>query len=525
MIDFTAFDFETANSFRGSPCSVGLVKVRDGKIVDEQHWLMRPPQGVDTFDLFNVALHGISKDTVSSAPYWRDVVADAIDYMGEDIVVAHNAAFDTGVIRFACAHEGIEWPELDFLCTLVLARRGFDLPSYSLPYVAHECGLEMSNHHEALADARAAATILKHLAHQADDADSLPEVAKFYDVGIGHMAAGVYRGCTRTSCDGRSIPLVAAPANLTADPEGYLYGRTVVFTGALKSMTRQMAWDAVVRVGGIPEKATTRRTNVLVVGGLYPGSLRPGTTVSAKAQRAFDLRDKGQDIELMTEADFLQVLDGASIGDIDFLAPAQLTGNNRSLRVDSSDSSSPTRGMRPEQNDRPPRPLQKVAQKTDQPCSIAGCGETAAFRTRKKPTWCLRHIDEALAKGGLVPLEPFTHPQSWRLTECISCGCVAHYRFEYTIDKNEYGEPTCRACWWRKWAAEARALQGNLEMFEEVSEAEAAQHAEDHGYEYLGTLTRPSLPCDPHRVQCRRCGLIRAARLGDISFGCDCSRA
>jgi DNA polymerase III epsilon subunit-like protein len=34
-LDFTAIDFETANSYRGSPCSVGLVKVRDGQIVDE----------------------------------------------------------------------------------------------------------------------------------------------------------------------------------------------------------------------------------------------------------------------------------------------------------------------------------------------------------------------------------------------------------------------------------------------------------------------------------------------------------
>ena len=34
-LDFTAIDFETANSYRGSPCSVGMVKVRDGRIVDE----------------------------------------------------------------------------------------------------------------------------------------------------------------------------------------------------------------------------------------------------------------------------------------------------------------------------------------------------------------------------------------------------------------------------------------------------------------------------------------------------------
>jgi DNA polymerase-3 subunit epsilon len=39
-LDFTAIDFETANSYRGSPCSVGLVKVRDGQIVDESFTLI-----------------------------------------------------------------------------------------------------------------------------------------------------------------------------------------------------------------------------------------------------------------------------------------------------------------------------------------------------------------------------------------------------------------------------------------------------------------------------------------------------
>jgi DNA polymerase III epsilon subunit-like protein len=52
-LDFTAIDFETANSYRGSPCSVGLVKVRDGQIVDESFTLIHPPVRFDHFDGFN----------------------------------------------------------------------------------------------------------------------------------------------------------------------------------------------------------------------------------------------------------------------------------------------------------------------------------------------------------------------------------------------------------------------------------------------------------------------------------------
>jgi DNA polymerase-3 subunit epsilon len=122
MLDFTAIDFETANGYRGSPCSVGLVKVRAGTIVDERHWLIRPPEPVDWFAPFNVALHGISADMVAGAPRWDVALPAIIDFIAGDTVVAHNAGFDIGVIRYACAVDNIPWPDLRFLCTLVLAR-------------------------------------------------------------------------------------------------------------------------------------------------------------------------------------------------------------------------------------------------------------------------------------------------------------------------------------------------------------------------------------------------------------------
>ena len=56
---FTAIDFETANGFRGSPCSVGVVRVRAGAMVERASWMMRPPLGFDRFDPRNVRIHGI----------------------------------------------------------------------------------------------------------------------------------------------------------------------------------------------------------------------------------------------------------------------------------------------------------------------------------------------------------------------------------------------------------------------------------------------------------------------------------
>jgi hypothetical protein len=157
-----------------------------------------------------------------------------------------------------------------------------------------------------------------------------------------------------------------------------------------------------------------------------------------------------------------------------------------------------------------------------QECSEPGCSQPAGFRTRSKPAWCDQHIAEILRRGGLEPLEPFTKPTAWRLTRCLRCGCVAHYRFEYTLDKNRIDEATCRACYWRGWAISAPSLQGACAALVPVPYAVARKRAADSGYEYLEPLTSPSLPDDPHRVKCVYCGRVSAERLGDIDFGCSC---
>lgn len=321
MLDFTAIDFETANSFRGSPCSVGLVKVRGGVVVDERHWLIRPPEQVDRFDPFNVRMHGITAEMVADAPRWNVVLPQIVNFIGGDVVVAHNAGFDTSVIRYACAADGIEWPSLTFLCTLVIARRAFSLPSYRLPFVTEACGVVLQGHHDALADARAVVDIVRRMV-SSGGVDDLHGLAALHGVRVGTMASGIYSGSIRTSPGGSCGALVAPDANSEADVDGYLYGRVVVFTGALMSMTRQLAWDEVVRSGGRPEENTTKRTNVLVLGSFNPGNLRPGAEYSGKVQKAFALQGKGQDIELMTEDDFLRVLDG---GDSVLLGPGLST--------------------------------------------------------------------------------------------------------------------------------------------------------------------------------------------------------
>jgi DNA polymerase III epsilon subunit-like protein len=306
-LDFTAIDFETANSYRGSPCSVGLVKVRDSQIVDESFTLIRPPARFDYFDGFNTSLHDISAAMVTGAPSWQEVADWIVRYAESDTLVCHNAGFDIGVIRYACMADDIPWPSVDFLCTLVLARRAWRLPSYRLPFVADQCEVHFRQHHQASEDARCAALIAVAMASK-QGAQTLAGLAESFGVRIGHMETGHYTPSVWRGPGGHAHKLTRPDVNPDADPDHPFYGRVIVFTGALMSRTRQMAWDDVAKVGGIPELSVTKRTNVLVIGDINPAVLAPGMVTTGRAAKVFALQGKGQDIELMTEDDFLRSL-------------------------------------------------------------------------------------------------------------------------------------------------------------------------------------------------------------------------
>ena len=163
-LDFTAIDFETANGSSASACSVGLVKVRDGQVVDRIGWHIQPPAGHDHFVDWNVRIHGITPDMVVGAPTWVDQLVDLVAFAEDDHLVAHNAGFDMGVIKSACTATGVAVPVFSYLCSLQLARKTYHLDSYRLPAVALAAGFEDFPHHDAVADAEACAAIIIHAA-------------------------------------------------------------------------------------------------------------------------------------------------------------------------------------------------------------------------------------------------------------------------------------------------------------------------------------------------------------------------
>lgn len=163
-LDFTAIDFETANSSNASACAVGLARVRDGRVVATAGWLIQPPPGHDRFFELNTRIHGLRAEDVADAKTWSDQLEDLAAFAGEDVLVAHNAGFDMMVLRRACEATGDPYPPYEYVCSLQVARKLYELESYRLPSVAAAAGFIDFAHHDASADALACAHIMIHAA-------------------------------------------------------------------------------------------------------------------------------------------------------------------------------------------------------------------------------------------------------------------------------------------------------------------------------------------------------------------------
>ena len=183
-VEFVALDWETANGARGSACAVGMVRVVGGEVVDTWSSLLRPPECFSGFAEANTAVHGLCADDVADAPRFADVWPTVESWLGSTTVVAHNAQFDLGVVQDATWASGARCPRLRYGCTLALARRHYDLPSYTLDAVADAAGVSLARHHEALADALAAAEILLRIA-QDSAVSSVDDVFDLHGLALG----------------------------------------------------------------------------------------------------------------------------------------------------------------------------------------------------------------------------------------------------------------------------------------------------------------------------------------------------
>ncbi len=304
MNSFVAIDLETATSFRGSICQIGITKVKDGTIQFSKSWNVQPEE--NKYDRFNTAIHGLSSKDTADSPQFPDVWPEVYHYLKGNLVVAHNTSFDMYALKDAFDFYQMPYPNFDYVCSLRIARyiiKG--CYSYSLDVVLGHLGIEFVGHHKAGNDSKGCAELLlKCLELSQVPLENFEEAFRFHR---GCFAApNVFRPhLTIRNYSKKKNVLEGFEEHPELIDEGnYFYGKEVCFTGKLEFGIRHNFLQCVKDVGGFPANSVTRKTDVLVVG-QQDYRVVGDTGMSSKQRKALSLLANGQDIEILSETEFL----------------------------------------------------------------------------------------------------------------------------------------------------------------------------------------------------------------------------
>jgi DNA polymerase III epsilon subunit family exonuclease len=161
---FVVLDLETTGA-KAPPCritEIGAFRVRNNQIVDKFHTLVDPETPIPPFIS---SLTGISNEMVKGAPRFDAVVADLLEFIGDCVVVAHNARFDMGFLNYEIGrvYENYRLANPS-LCTVQLSRNLLPaIENHKLNTVARHFSIDLINHHRASDDAYATAQIFLNL--------------------------------------------------------------------------------------------------------------------------------------------------------------------------------------------------------------------------------------------------------------------------------------------------------------------------------------------------------------------------
>ena len=275
--DFVAIDVETANADMASICQVGVAAYTFGSLDNEWKTYVNPQ---DFFDPLNVSIHGITEETVADAPTLPEIAEQLLSRLDDCVVLCHTH-FDRVSVHQAFNKYGLQPPACVWLDSARVARQTwtqFARCGYGLQNLCDYIGYDFA-HHDALEDAKAAGQIM--------------------------FAAMQASGLTVEDWV-RKVNQPIQPTKREGNPEGPLFGEVMVFTGALQMLRREAA-DLAASVGCEVADYVSKTTTTLVVGDQDVRKLA-GHVKSSKQRKAESLIAQGQEIRILRESDFLELV-------------------------------------------------------------------------------------------------------------------------------------------------------------------------------------------------------------------------
>lgn len=166
---YVVFDVETTGLSTAYDTIIELaaVKIQEGKVVDKFESFANPHRPLSAKI---IELTHITDDMLKDAPEVDEMIAKFYEFIGDAIVVAHNASFDMGFLYTAYEKAGIKGVKHPVIDTLQLSRLvNPTMKNHRLNTLCNKYGIELTQHHRAIYDTEATGYLLLHLLKEAKE--------------------------------------------------------------------------------------------------------------------------------------------------------------------------------------------------------------------------------------------------------------------------------------------------------------------------------------------------------------------
>ena len=166
---YVVFDVETTGLSTAYDTIIELaaVRIQGGHVIDKYESFANPHHALSAT---TIELTGITDDMVRNAPEVEQVIKEFHAFIGDSIVVAHNASFDMGFLYTGYKKFGLEDVVHPVIDTLELARLLYPtMKNHRLNTLCKKFGIELTQHHRAIYDTEATGYLLLHLLKEADE--------------------------------------------------------------------------------------------------------------------------------------------------------------------------------------------------------------------------------------------------------------------------------------------------------------------------------------------------------------------
>ncbi len=367
--NYVVLDIENPNTKADSICSIAFIQVEDENIIDKKYVLINPE---DRFDDINMRVNKITpnmvKDSITFDVFWKDNK----DIIENSIIVGHAIKYDLSVISKTLMKYNIVVPTLKVVCTRKLAQKYLNISHYKLDQVCDYLNIDLEQHHNALCDTTASLEIFKYIndkygldendiedynymesrnrstgtkkVYSNDtrglqnlkriiesimmdskiELDEINELHEWLDSNtqlIGNYPFDkIYSIVKKVLEDGIVSsneydelmnvfndfinPIKEEKRNDSMDFQDKIF----CLTGSFDSGSKDSIEEKIIEKGGICGKSVTSKTDYLIVGGAGSDTWKFGN-YGGKVQKAMELKEKGKNIEIISESDFLKQLE------------------------------------------------------------------------------------------------------------------------------------------------------------------------------------------------------------------------